>query len=230
MNYTLTALRITFLYFFLIVILRFLGKREVGQLSIFDLVILLIIADIASMGIDEPEFYFSGILCVLVLAVLQKVLSYILLKFPALRGIIDGNPRIIVIDGKIKYKNMKKELYTIDDLTSQMRLLHIMEISEIRLAVLETNGVLSIFRKSKFDSVALPVITSGKLVKESFNFLPITDIDILDALDKKKILIDDVLYASFKDYEISYYLKDNKKEDIEVKKLVIKKRTLNNQV
>ena len=226
----MTAVRITVLYFLLIIVLRFLGKREVGQLSIFDLVILLIIADIASIGIDNPKFYFTGIMCVLVLAILQKALSYILLKLPLLRSIIDGNPRILVIDGKIKYNNMKKELYSIDDLTSQMRLEHIMEISEIRLAILETNGVLSIFRKSKFDSVALPLITSGRLVNESFNFLPVTQDDIIEAFNKKGIVMDDILYASFNDYEISYYLKNNTKEDIEVKKLLIKKCNLDNHL
>ena len=230
MYYLMTAVRITVLYFLLIIVLRFLGKREVGQLSIFDLVILLIIADIASIGIDNPKFYFTGIMCVLVLAILQKALSYILLKLPLLRSIIDGNPRILVIDGKIKYNNMKKELYSIDDLTSQMRLEHIMEISEIRLAILETNGVLSIFRKSKFDSVALPLITSGRLVNESFNFLPVTQDDIIEAFNKKGIVMDDILYASFNDYEISYYLKNNTKEDIEVKKLLIKKCSLDNHL
>ena len=197
-------------------------------MSIFDLVILLIIADIASIGIDNPEFFILGIVCVFILAFLQKILSIILLKFPALRNTIDGYPRILVVDGKIKYHNMKKELYTIDDLISQMRLEHIMDISEIRLALLETNGVLSIFRKSQFDSVALPIVTSGKFVNESFDAIPINKSDLIEAFEKKQIKIDDILYASFNNFEISYYLKNNKKEDIEVKKLLIKKCSISN--
>ena len=111
-NYLFLILKICVIYLSVIIILRILGKREVGELSIFDLVILLIIADIASIGIDNTEFFIPGLVCLVTLAVLQKIFSYILLKFARLRGVCDGNPTIIIYNGIINIKNMSKELYT----------------------------------------------------------------------------------------------------------------------
>lgn len=206
--------KIGILYFLLIIILRFLGKREVGQLSIFDLVILLIIADIASIGIDNNEFFWYSILCVILLAILQKILSLIVVHISKIRGIVDGNPRVIIVDGKINYKNMKRELYTMDDLVFQMHQDHIMNIDEIRLAILETNGTLSLFRKTHFDKVSLPFIISGSLVKDSLEYYRFDKNKIIKLLNENNIDINKVLYASYKNKEILYYCHMGKEEEI----------------
>ena len=172
-NYLFLILKICVIYLSVIIILRILGKREVGELSIFDLVILLIIADIASIGIDNTEFFIPGLVCLVTLAVLQKIFSYILLKFARLRGVCDGNPTIIIYNGIINIKNMSKELYTFEDLVSQMRMEHIMDISEIKLAILETNGTLSVMKNDSHQELCLPIILSGLYVKENIAVLNI---------------------------------------------------------
>ena len=206
--------KIGILYFLLIIILRFLGKREVGQLSIFDLVILLIIADIASIGIDNNEFFWYSILCVFLLAILQKLLSLIIVHISSLRGVVDGNPRVIIVDGKINYKNMKKELYTMDDLVFQMHQDHIMNIDEIRLGILETNGTLSLFRKTHFDSVSLPFIISGSFVKDALEYYDFDKKTIIKLFKDRKINVNRILYASYRDKEILYYYHLDKEEEI----------------
>lgn len=205
-------LKITIVYFLLIIVLRILGKREVGELSIFDLVVLLLIADIASLGIDNDEFVIPSYICVLCLVVFQKLLSYLLLKVSFFRQLIDGEPVVIVIDGKLMIKNMMKERYTIDDLISQMRLYSVMDIDEIKLAILETNGVLSIFRTSRFDEVKLPVIISGKLVKDNL-FLLNQDIELFEEkLKNNGIYFKEILYASLHNDVLFYFDRKNSKQ------------------
>lgn len=223
MNYLELFLKTAGLYFILIIVLRVLGKREVGQLSIFDLVVLLIIADIGSIGIDNNEFVIPSYFCVLVIVFFQKILSMILLKKSIFRGLIDGEPIIIVLDGKINYKNMRKEKYTIDDLVTQMRLEHIMDISEIKLAILETSGNLSVFRSSQFDMVKLPVILSGRIVNESLEVFGYSKDTFVKMLEQNEINYKKVLYCSISFDELLFYKKISEK-DIELKphKLALK--------
>lgn len=212
MNYGILTLKIVAIFFCLIIVLRILGKREVGELSIFDLVVLLIIADIGALGIDNDQFIFPSYFCVLILVVLQKVLSIILIKFAVFRNIIDGSPTTIVLEGKLLIANMRKENYTVDDLVSQMRLEHIMDIDEIKLAILETNGTLSIFRKERFDEIKLPVIMSGQIVKDSLKLLDWEYEVFLKKLEKHHINYKKVIYASLHKNTFYFYYRKDKKE------------------
>ncbi len=222
-NYGILLLKITAVYIILIVALRILGKREVGELSIFDLVVLLIIADIASLGIDNDAFVLPSYLCVFVLVVLQKLLSILLLKRSFFRNLIDGSPTTIVLDGKLLIKNMKKEHYTIDDLISQMRLEHIMDMDEIKLAILETNGTLSIFRKDRFNEVKLPVIISGSIIKESITLLRYDIEDFKNEINKYNLNYKTIIYASLHRNILFYYQRNKGKgEMLKGHKLVLR--------
>ena len=195
MNYGILFLKIAAVFFCLILVLRILGKREVGELSIFDLVVLLIIADIAALGIDNDEFIIPSYFCVFILVVLQKILSLLLIKVAKFRNIIDGSPTTVVMDGKLLIKNMRKEHYTVDDLVSQMRIEHIMDLDEIKLAILETNGTLSIFRKERFNEIKLPVIMSGQIVKDSLKLLNWDQKQFEERLKKHNIAFKKIIYA-----------------------------------
>lgn len=222
MEYFIVSLKIIFIYFLLIIILRILGKREVGQLSIFDLVILLIIADVASIGIDNSESFFPSILCLIILTVLQKIVSMLLLNNSKLREVFDGTPTIIVFDGVIKYKNMKKEFYNIDDLITQMRLDNILNISEIKLAILETSGKLTIFKKKDSDLISYPLIASGKYLNDILDVLNISTTDMDEILKNNNLTLKGILYASYQKGIISYYEKPSKEEDIKMKRISLK--------
>lgn len=212
MNYWFLFLKIIAIYFTLIVCLRILGKREVGELSIFDLVVLLIIADIASLGVDNDDFIFPSYFCVAALVLFQKLLSILLLKVSFFRNLMDGSPVTIVMDGKLLINNMKKERYSLDDLVSQMRLEHVMDIDEIKLAILETNGTLSIFRKSKFDEVKLPVIISGKIIKESLDLFSLDIDDFKNRLSNLGLNYKHIIYASYHNQTLFYYNRKDSKE------------------
>ena len=210
MNYGILFLKIAAVFFCLILVLRILGKREVGELSIFDLVVLLIIADIAALGIDNDEFIIPSYFCVFILVVLQKILSLLLIKVAKFRNIIDGSTTTVVMDGKLLIKNMRKEHYTVDDLVSQMRIEHIMDLDEIKLAILETNGTLSIFRKERFNEIKLPVIMSGQIVKDSLKLLNWDQKQFEERLKKHNIAFKKIIYASLHRNTFYYYYRENK--------------------
>lgn len=222
MNYWFLIFKITVIYFTLIFLLRILGKREVGELSIFDLVVILILADVASLGVDNDEFFLPSFVCLAVLVILQKILSFILLHNAKYRSLIDGEPTIIVKNGSLLLQNMKKEHYTIDDLISQMRLEHIMDINEIRLAILETNGILSVFRDSQFDKLRMPVIASGNILEDNIEIFKLDKEDINTILRMNNLDIKKILYASYGDGVFHYfYVEDKKIKELEGKTIKI---------
>lgn len=220
------SLKVIIIYFILVILLRFLGKREVGQLSIFDLVIILIIADVASIGIDNNEFFLPSLLCLLILAILQKLVSKILLHNGFLRQVFEGKSTIIVYEGKLFIKNMKKENLLIDDLISQMRLNKISDINQIRLAVLENNGLLSIIKKQDENKIYTPLIFSGQLIKENFALLNINKQYLIEYLKMFNIKYKKLLYLAIKDDELLFYSNDKKTKALQGNKLKLERNNI----
>ncbi|HHX80481.1 MAG TPA: DUF421 domain-containing protein [Acholeplasmataceae bacterium] len=149
----LILVKIAIVYFAILLLMKFMGKREIGQLSLFDFVIILVIADIAVIGIEntDPPFYVH-LLGIFLLGLIQKVLAKVMLRWAALRSFFDGKDSPIIIEGKINIKEMKKQSYNIDDLITQLRLKNIKSLSEVRYAILEANGEISVFKKDEFAS------------------------------------------------------------------------------
>lgn len=201
-EYVMILIRTLIIFIILMIIIRALGKREVGQISIFDLVILLIIADIGAMGIDDKKLFFPAILCLFLLLCLQKLFSFILLHIPSLRQIVDGSPLVLIYNGKILYKNLKKESYTIDDLLNQIHKEGIMDIDEVNLAILETSGSLSVFSKKRYPDVKLALIVSGKIDKENMEILNLTKPQVLKMVKNKDLNIKKIMYASSNGHDL----------------------------
>ncbi|MFC7440887.1 DUF421 domain-containing protein [Laceyella putida] len=142
--------RTVFIYLFLLVILRVMGKREIGKLSVFDLIVSFMIADISAMAIennDEPLVTWIG--PIILLAALQILLSYISLKSKRIRDWVDGKPIMLIENGRIVEKNMAKSRYNLDDLLTQLREKNIPDVSDVEFAVLETTGKLTVFPKEE---------------------------------------------------------------------------------
>ncbi len=175
--YLETIINTVSIYFIILIIIRLLGKREIGEISIFDLVVLLLIADISTIGIQNNNLLIS-IISLLCLLILQKVLAYIVLKYPKTRTLFDGKYSIIIINNKVNIKEMKKQKYSFDDLITQARVQGIISLDEIELAILEASGELSVFKKKEYKTT-LPVIVSGEIDQESLTYLNIS-IDVLN--------------------------------------------------
>ena len=165
-------LRTLISYVLLIILMKFMGKREVGQLSLFDVMILLTIVDIMVVGIEKYDstLWFS-FLPMILLALIERFLGFLSIRIPALRRLLDGQEAIIIQNGKLQVKTMLKERYNMDDLLLHLRQKNIRSIEEVEYAILETNGRLSVFTKEENtdDIYPLPIILSGKLVKENLS-------------------------------------------------------------
>jgi len=141
----LVIIKIVAIYFIILLVMKFMGKREIGQLSLFDFIVILIIADISVSGMESEGQFFTHILGIFILGIIQKVLAFLSLRFQPIRSFFDGKQSLIIIEGKINIKEMRKQNYNIDDLIIQMRLKNIRSISEIRYLILEANGEISTF-------------------------------------------------------------------------------------
>ena len=195
------VLKTIIFYLVLIIIMRLLGKREVGEISVFDLVVILLVADIATMAItDKWDMVIPSILSLLALVLLQKFFAHISLYFPKIRKVIDYTPSIIIFDGKLNLKEMKKQKYTIDDLVAQTREVGVMDLCEIRMAILESTGQLSIFKKEVYLKQMLPIVISGTFIEENIKILEINKSNIIDFLSLNKLMLEEVKYLSSDGY------------------------------
>lgn len=147
----------------ILVILKIMGKRELGQLNTFDIVIFFVISELFSLSIDDPrENVFQTLLPILIIFVMQILISIIVLKSNKIRRIIEGNPSFIINKGILDQKKMKKLRYNIDDLCEQVRLQGVDNIKDVEYAILESNGNLSVIKKGEENSeIPFPLIKDG---------------------------------------------------------------------
>ena len=185
-------------YIILHIAMKVMGKREIGQLSLFDAIILMTTANITVLGIENYDISFwYSIIPVILISVIQKLIAFIILKFAKIREIVDGKKTFIIVKGKIMYDNMRKERYNIDDLVAQLREKGIRSIDEIEYAVLETSGKLSIYHKSKNTFFPFPVIMSGELAVDNLKVGSIDVELILKKLKEKNLNLRDIVIAYF---------------------------------
>lgn len=200
MDVLIVLFRTLLFYVIITVVYRFMGKREVGELSIMDLIVSILIAELAAISIDK---YKSNLLitiipiCVLVLV--QIVIAKISLKNPNVREKIEGVPSVIVNRGKINFKEMLKQRYNLDDLLTQLREKGIRSIDEVDYAILETSGKLSVFEKGNNKNFPLPVILDGEIDYETLAQIKKDEQWLDKVLKERNLVLDNVFYAFYKD-------------------------------
>lgn len=136
------------MYLFIFLSLRIMGKREIGKLSVFDLTISILIAEIAVFAIEDIERpLYDGIVPMVTLVLTQVILAHFSLKSRKLRLFIDGKPSVLISGGKIQRKEMRKQRYNIDDLLLQLRGQNITNLADVEFAILEPTGQLTVIEK-----------------------------------------------------------------------------------
>lgn len=184
------------LYFFIMLVYRIMGKKEVGQLSIVDLIVTILIAELAAISIENEESsIFISIVPITVLVLIQIILSYTSLKSKSFRHLIDGKPTVIIKNGRIVFSEMTKLRYSLDDLVLQLREQGINSIEEVKFAILENNGQLSVFDKQS--SYPLPLILDGVIDYSVLNDINKTTGWLFKVLKNKNIKLEDVFYAFY---------------------------------
>lgn len=164
-------IRSLILYLLIVIIMRIMGKRQVGQLQPTELVVSLIIADLAAVPMGDIGIpLIAGIIPILTLFICEEVLSYISMKSINARKIISGKPSIIIQKGIIVESELKRLRYNINDLLEQLRIKDYFSIDEIEYAILETSGELSVIPKSYI----LPLTKEDLNIKVKQQDIPIT--------------------------------------------------------
>jgi len=143
------VVRATAIFFVVLILTRVIGRRELSQLAPFDLILLIILGDALQQGLTQDDYSVTGaILVVGTIALLQVFMSWVGFRFPPLRPVLEGEPVIIVEDGKPIERNLKRERLTLEEVMESARLKEIGSLAEIRWAVLERNGEISFLKKS----------------------------------------------------------------------------------
>ena len=198
--------RTTFFYFFIVLAYRIMGKREIGQLGIIDLIVSILIAELVAISIENVnDSLLNTIMPIVILVILELVLAYISIKSRKFRNIFGGKPSLIIVHGKINFKEMVKQRYSIDDLLIELRQREIKSLENVEYAFLEPNGKLSIFKYNCFkgqSNYPMPLIVDGEIQKKVLEFIHKNESWLLKLLAKKNLTLEDIFYCFYKGYKL----------------------------
>ena len=194
--------RTIFFYFFVLMCFRIMGKREIGQLGVIDLIVSILIAELIAISIENIEdSIFLTILPIVLLVILEILLAYISIKSRRIRSFIDGKPSLIICNGKINYNEMVKQRYSMDNLLLSLRQKEIKNIDQVEYAFLEPNGQLSIFKYNFLktsSSYPMPLILDGSIQKKALKEIHKNTSWLEYNLKTKNLEVDDIFYCFYK--------------------------------
>ena len=178
----ITFFRSIVLYIIVLIVMRLMGKREIGQLQPFELAISIMIADLASIPMTDPGTpIFNGIIPILGLLIMHLLISMINLKSSKAREIICGRPSILIYRGRINEHNLKKERFTINELEERLRGNNVINLGDVEYAILETSGQVTVIQKPdkrntipqdfnimpEYEGIPYDLVVDGKVMKEN---------------------------------------------------------------
>lgn len=172
------AAKTLFFYLLLLAVVRIMGKREIGTLSPWDLVLTIMLAELAALPIENPRMsLLMGAVPIATLLLAQLLISWLSLKSVTVRNLVAGTPSIVIKDGRIIEPELRRLRYGVDDLMEQLRQKNVHNIADVEVAVLETNGQLSVIPKSQkrplcpadlglstsYEGLPIPLINDGRI-------------------------------------------------------------------
>lgn len=196
---TVTLVRTAIMYIFVTIGIRVMGKRQIGDMQPNELVVTLLISEIAAIPLqDTTQPLLNGIVAIFTLVIIEIIISLLSLKSIYLRRIMNGRSIVIIKNGRVDERAMRKVRMTVIDLVELLRDRDVFDLSTVAFAVLEVNGSLSVMLKPEHQPLTpktarvkpeksgmqLPVITDGKLIEESLKALEIKKSDIEKKLNK----------------------------------------------
>lgn len=182
----ITFFRSILIYIFVLVVMRLMGKREIGQLQPFELAIAIMIADLASIPMTDPGIPISnGIISILGLLVMHLIISIINMKSMKAREIICGRPTILIYRGKIDEKALKKERFTINELEERLRGNNVTSLGDVEYAILETSGQVTVIQKPEkrtttpedfnivpeYEGIPYDLVVDGKVMNQNLQLI-----------------------------------------------------------
>lgn len=200
------------IYTVLIASVRIMGKRQIGELQPSELVITILLSQIASMPIENGETPLLGcIISIILLVSLEVISSVFIMKFSKMRSLIQGNSVVIIEEGKVVEKNLKKLRLTIEDLMEALRLKDVFDIKSVYMAYIETNGSLSVKLKNENETISLKdvkikkedndyqclVISDGRYIEKEFIALGLSKEKISKILKDKGLQRKEILIMTY---------------------------------
>jgi uncharacterized membrane protein YcaP (DUF421 family) len=167
----ISMIRTIILYFIVVITMRIMGKRQIGEMQPFELVIAIMVSELASLPMQDTRIpLIHGVIPIVTLLFLQALISMAELKSEAARTIFSGKPSIIIKDGKIDIKQLKYDRFNVNDLFEELRLQGYYDIEDIEYAILETSGQLSVIPKTEL----VPATKQDLNIKTTQDKLPVT--------------------------------------------------------
>jgi len=204
-------LRTLLIYLSVLLVMRLMGKREVGQLSTFDLVVAIMIAEVAVIPVEDLSIpVYIGLIPMFTLVGAEIFFSFLCLHSRKLRGLIEGHPSIIIANGRIIEREMRRLRYNINDLLGQLREKNIFNLSDVEYAILETSGELSVILKSSKrpltledisifpgkEELSVPLIVDGEVLDKNLQFTGYSRDWLQQKLHSCSLQPEDILFAS----------------------------------
>ena len=172
---TISVIRTVILYFLLMAAVRLMGKRQLGELQPSELVVTLLLSDLAAVPMQENGLpLLNGVMPILILVSLELILSALMLKFPAVSQLIGGTPQAVIRDGKIDATAMRRMRLTVEDLAESLRQQNVFDLTQVQYAIVETGGRISAYLYPRYQPAAagadapdegmpLVVVSDGRL-------------------------------------------------------------------
>ena len=201
------------LYCVVFLVIRLMGKKELSKVQPFELAIIIVISDLASAPMSSRGLsLLDGIVPIITL--LLAYLIFLLLNHSSnkIQDIVCGKPILIIKDGKINEKEFNNQKYTVSDLMSQLHEKDVFSISDVKYAIIETNGDLSVIKNDQnVETLPVNIIEDGKLAETNMSLLGITKPEVERLLKTKKLKVEDVLFGQMDpNYNFTYQLKQQK--------------------
>ncbi len=199
---SIVFIRAVILYIIVIISVRIMGKRQIGELQPSELVITILVSNIATLPLEDLNIpLIMGIIPILSLVCFEVIMSWCTLKSRKLRHIISGSPKVIISDGVLDQKIMKDLRYSVDDIMTALRSNNVFDISNVQYAVVETNGSVSVFEKHPYQNVTnmdlmvegksvnppVIVISDGKVISQGLDEIGLQRSWLTELLNRKHI-------------------------------------------
>ena len=197
------------IYFLLSFTLRIMGKRQIGELEVSELVSTLLISEISALPIADPDIpILNAVIPLLLILALEIIISSLKNKSESLKKLVEGEPIFLIYKGKICEKALKDNRLSVNELLCEARLQGVGDIKDINYAILEQNGQISILKKGK-EKIASPILIDGELREDTLNDAGISKNSVLQELEKRKLSKEKILLmTSDENKKFNIYLKE----------------------
>ena len=199
--------RTIIIYLILMCAMRLMGKRQIGELELSDLVTTLLISELASLPITDNLIPLShALIPIVTLVAFEVISSFLVVHFPALKNIVSARPSVLINKGKTDRRAMLTARISVDELISEMRQKGITDISEVEYAILEQNGKLTVIQKAPYkpptaadlninpteSGISHIVVCEGRINKNSLKILSLTEKEVKTELERSGVTLKDV--------------------------------------